>query len=77
MLEWPGLKDHHLAEYMDIKEFKNRPVLPDPLHVKASGISGMRKQRPEQKPQSKIASHYNGSMAEAFRKAEEKLNRRN
>ena len=31
LLEWPGLKDRELTEYMNINEF--RPVLPDPLHV--------------------------------------------
>ncbi len=34
MLEWPG-PDKHLTEYMDLSEFRPRPVLPDPLAVVA------------------------------------------
>ncbi len=32
MLKWPG-PDPRFTEYMDLKDFKKRPVLPDPLHV--------------------------------------------
>jgi CRISPR-associated protein (TIGR03986 family) len=33
MLEWPGPEDARLTEYMDLGDFRNRPVLPDPLHL--------------------------------------------
>lgn len=32
MLEWPG-PDKKLTRYLEIDEFRQRPVLPDPLHV--------------------------------------------
>lgn len=46
MLEWLGPKDRRLTEYMVIEptnEYKERPVLPDPLHIAepttSSGVS--------------------------------------
>ncbi len=45
MLEWPG-PDPNSTRYMTLDEFKKRPVLPDPLHIKPCGM-GIPSSKPE------------------------------
>ena len=74
MLEWPGIK-RSLTEYMSLEYFKKRPVLPDPLHVKDTGAGGARNKQPKKKPSTHYVYH-SGAMAEAFKRAQEKQNKR-
>lgn len=75
MLEWPGLKDRKLTEYMSItpiNEFKGRPVLPDPLHVGHIGGGSIEQHQRTRRPPSKNTGYQNNPMSEAFRKAKKK-----
>lgn len=76
ILEWPGINDHKLIEYMKLERFKGRPVLPDPLHVETAGAGNVEKQQSKQAPRSQNVTYHNSSFSEAFRKAEEKRNKR-
>ncbi len=76
MLEWPGLKNRKLTEYMTLEQFKGRPVLPDPLHTETVGTGSAGKQQSKQAPRSQNVNYRSSSISEAFRKAEEKRNKR-
>lgn len=81
ILEWPGINERKLTEYMTLEQFKRRPVLPDPLHVDNVSAGSAEKQQLKQAPlkqapRSQNVNYHNSSMSEAFRKAEEKRNKR-
>jgi len=75
MLEWPGIKNRKLTGYMQLEDFKKRPVLPDPLHVEDTGAGGAGNQQAKQAPYTQNVYH-SGAMAEAFKRAKEKRNKR-
>lgn len=76
MLEWPGINERKLTEYMTLEQFKGRPVLPDPLHVETVGNGSAEKQQSKQAPRSQNVNYHNSSMSEAFRMAQERRNKR-